>query len=158
MIRARLRSPLLLLCAAVLAALALLSPSARAQSSVIANAPIKNFRLPSFNDAGNRTSLLRGSEGRYIDKTQIDIVGLNFAQFLGDGSTDTSAILLAPSATVFIKENNRVFLTGHESMRLIHESFEASGDTWTYDHTGRHLTLTKNVRVVFHTRLKGILN
>jgi hypothetical protein len=143
-----------------LLALALATVSAaRAQSaSIIANAPVKNFRLPSFNDQGHRTMLLRGGEARYISNTQIDVVELNFAQFAGDGSTESQNILLAPSATVFIKGENRILISGKESVRLIGKNFEAAGENWTYDHTDQRLTMNQNVRVVFRAEIKGILD
>jgi hypothetical protein len=142
-----------------LAALCLLPSSAPAQSSIIANAPIKNFRLPSFNEQGNRVQLLRGSEARYVSTTQIDIIEMNFTEFRGDGSTDPVNMLLAPSATVFVKEKNQVVITGQQSVRLIGNGVEATGENWTYDHNNNHrLILTKNVRVVFDAPLKGILD
>ncbi|MGC4074313.1 MAG: hypothetical protein QM760_17735 [Nibricoccus sp.] len=146
----------------ILAALCCALPSfSSAQSSIIANAPVKNFRLPSFNDQGNRTSLLRGSEARYISSTQIDIIELNFAQFPEDGSTEADNILLAPSATVLIKSKDHTILTGKESVRLIGKGIDATGENWTFDnkgHNDQRLTMNKNVRVVFHAELKGILD
>ena len=134
------------------------APFSNAQSSVIANAPVKNFRLPSFNDDGHRTSLLRGSEARYTSANQIDIVELNFAQFRGDGSTETNNILLAPSASVLMKEQNQIAITGRESMRLINKGLEATGEKWSYDHTDRRLIINQNVRVVFRAELTGLLD
>jgi hypothetical protein len=131
--------------------------SAGSSSSVIANAPVKNFRLPSFNAQGHRTHLLRGSEARYISTTQIDVVNLHYSQFRGDGSTDTANILLAPSASVFLQERARYIVRGGESMRLINDDFEATGEQWTYDHEAQKLTLGRNVRVVFHQPLQDIL-
>jgi hypothetical protein len=142
----------------ILGALTLILSSARAQSSIIANAPVKNFRLPSFNDQGQRTRFLRGSEARYISQTQIDITDLNFAQFPGDGSTDATNLLLASSATVSMSEKDRYILSGKESVRLIAKNAEATGEDWTYDYTGQRLILNKNVRVVFDAQLKGILD
>jgi hypothetical protein len=138
-----------------------LTADTHAQSSIIANAPVKNFRLPSFNDAGHRTSLLRGGEARYINNTQIDIRDLNFAQFEGDGSTEPSHLLLAPAATLFIKSKSNFILSGQQTVRLIGEDMEATGERWTFDSKGRHdqrLTMNNNVRVVFRTELKGILD
>lgn len=129
-----------------------------AQSSIIANAPVKNFRLPSFNEQGNRIRFLRGGEARYISQTQIDITDLNFAQFEGDGSTDATNLILAPSATVSMSGKDRYVLSGKESVRLITEKAEATGEDWTYDYAGQRLILKKNVRVVFDTQLKGILD
>ncbi|ATC62758.1 hypothetical protein CMV30_01565 [Nibricoccus aquaticus] len=163
MTRARHLPPSRLACARMFIpalALALSAVSAvQAQSaSVIANAPVKNMRLPSFNDAGHRTSLLRAGEARYISNTHIDVLELNFAQFVGDGSTETVNLLLAPSATVTIPEKNRYLISGKESVRLIAKNAEATGEDWTYDYSAQRLIMNKNVRVVFHTELKGILD
>jgi hypothetical protein len=146
---------------ALLATSSLLPALSRAQSSIIANAPVKNFRLPSFNDAGHRVALLRGGEARYISNTQIDILELNFAQFLGDGTTKTDKLLLAPSATLFIKDKNHFVLSGHQSVRLIGEGLEATGENWSFDSKSHHdqrLTMNKNVRVVFRAQLQNILD
>ena len=148
----------LILPIAGVAACIVLAPFSRAQSSVIANAPVKNFRLPSFNDEGHRTSLLRGSEARYASAHQIDIVDLHFAQFRGDGTTETNNILLAPSASVLMKEQNQIVITGRESMRLINKDLEATGENWSYDHADRRLIMNQNVRVVFHAELTGLLD
>jgi hypothetical protein len=165
MTRARRHSPSPLARACVLfAALAYLTVSAaRAQTaSVIANAPVKNLRLPSFNDAGHRTSLIRAGEARYISQTHIDVLDLNFAQFIGDGTTKPVNLLLAPSATVTITGKDRYLLSGKQSVRLIAPKAEATGEDWTYEHHGKseggRLILNKNVRVVFQTELKGLLD
>ena len=133
-----------------------------ASSSVIANAPVKNLRLPGFNDAGHRTSLLRAGEARYISQTQIDVLELNFAQFAGDGSTETVNLLLAPAATVTIAGKNHYLISGKQSVRLIAPKAEATGEDWTYEHHDKsdhgRLVMNKNVRVVFHTELKGLLD
>jgi hypothetical protein len=148
----------LIFCIACTVVAVALAPFSNAQSSVIANAPVKNFRLPSFNDEGHRTSLLRGSEARYTSANQIDIIELNFAQFRGDGTTETNNILLAPSASVLLKEQNQIVLTGRESMRLINKDLEATGENWSYDHTDRRLIINQNVRVVFRAELTGLLD
>ncbi len=154
--RARLFIPALALALATVSA-------ARAQpSSVIANAPIKNLRLPGFNDAGNRTSLIRAGEARYISQTHIDVLDLNFSQFAGDGSTQPVNLLLAPSATVTITGKDRYLISGKQSVRLIAPKTEATGEDWTYEHDGKsdtgRLVLNKNVLVVFQTELKGLLD
>lgn len=136
--------------------------SASAQSSVVANAPVKNFRLPTFDDAGNRVLLIRGGEARYISHSQIDILDLNFTQFAGDGSTDTVNLLLAPSATLNISGKGRYLVSGKEGVRLISKSADVTGEDWSYDHEenkklGR-LILRQNVRVVIRAPIKGILN
>ncbi len=143
---------------AVAAWIALGASSASAQSGVVA----KGFRLPDFNDAGHRVLLIRGGEARHISESQINILDLHFAQFAGDGSTETTNLLLAPSATLNILGNGRYLVSGKEGVRLISKDAEATGEDWSYDHEenkkiGR-LIIRKNVRVVIHAPLKGILN
>jgi hypothetical protein len=143
----------------LLATVAPLPTSAPAQSSIVANAPAKNVRMFRFNEQGHRIHLLRGSEARYTSSTQFDIMEMNFTEFRGDGSTEPQNLLLAPTATVFVKEKNQIVITGKETVRLIGRGVEATGENWTYDHENNHrLTLTKNVRVVFDAPLRGILD
>jgi hypothetical protein len=139
------------------AAAGLLTSSAQAADrSFKLEAPVKNFRLPSFDEKGNRTTLIRGGEARYVTNHQIDIVDLNFSRFAGDGSTRIDTLLLAPAATVAL-EGNQIKLRGDQSMRLIRDEFEASGEQWAYDHAGKKIWIGKNVRVVFHSQLENLL-
>jgi hypothetical protein len=159
------RTPLIRLCIVILLLLVTRYPllaTNPAPASVIASAPVKNLRLPGFNDSGHRTSLIRAGEARYISQTHIDVLDLNFSQFAGDGSTQPVNLLLAPSATVTITGKDSYLLSGKQSVRLIAPKAEATGEDWTYQHhdktdTGR-LVMNKNVRVVFHTELKGLLD
>ena len=43
------------------------------------NAPITNFKLPLFNDAGYRTGYLRGDQGIYINSSQVSYLQLDAA-------------------------------------------------------------------------------
>jgi hypothetical protein len=143
--------------AAVALLLAFVTTAPAQSASIIANAPVKNFRLPSFNDDGHRTSLLRGGEARYISATQIDVLELNYTQFLGDGSTRSQNILLAPSASVLLQEKDRFVVSGREAVRLISDQLEASGRDWLYEHAAKKLLLRSEVRVIFRQPLGDIL-
>lgn len=125
-------------------------------SAVTANAPITNFKLPVLNDEGIRSSLLRGTEARYINASQIDLVGMQYMTFIEDGSNKIDTTLMAPTASVFIV-NNKVKVQGEEGVRLVRDDLDVSGTHWTYDHAQKKITLDENVRVVFRTELKGIL-
>src|SRR4051812_41479229 len=50
------------------------------------DAPISLFKLPTFNTEGFRTSLLRGTEARYVNQHQIDLSEMNLTLFFGDGT------------------------------------------------------------------------
>jgi hypothetical protein len=132
-------------------------------SSVTANAPVINFKLPGLNDEGLRTSLLRGNEARYVNASQIDLVGMQYTIFAEGSPTKVDTTLLAPTASVFII-NNKIKVHGEEGMRLINDDLDVSGEKWTYEHAGkndpnpRKITIERNVRVVFRlAEMKDIL-
>jgi len=133
-----------------------------ADSGVAANAPVINFKLSLFDDQGNRTGLLRGSEARYISSSQIDLVEMQYITFLENGSTEVDATLLAPTASVLM-ENGKARVHGNESVRLIRKNIEVTGEQWTYNHPGKKdttpkkIVIERNVRVVFQIELKDIL-
>ena len=127
-----------------------------ADSLVTPNAPVTNFRLPVLNEQGIRTSLLRGTEARYVSASQIELTEMQYSTFFEDGSNKVDTTLLAPTATVFIVDN-KVRVHGEEGVRLIRSDLDVIGMRWTYDHAQKKITLEKDVRVVFRTELKDIL-
>ena len=135
----------------------LLAPAAFSAGLSGVNAPVKKFRLPSFNDQGFRTSLLEGETATMISPTQIDMKEMHLTLFTGDekGSVDTT--LLAPLATVRILEQNKILVEGKSSVRLVRSDLDVSGEDWAYRHSDKHLAIRKNVRVVVHAELNDIL-
>ena len=140
--------------AAIVLSLALSPLLSIAQTSgVTANAPIVNFKLPVFNDAGIRTSLLRGNEARYINASQIDLVAMTYTLFKEDGSNQVETTLLAPSASVFLA-NKRYKVQGTEGVRIVRDDLDVSGALWSFEtdeRKNRHIVLEQNARVVFRT-------
>ncbi|MDR2674799.1 MAG: hypothetical protein LBC18_08015, partial [Opitutaceae bacterium] len=135
------------------------SPAApAAKPAVTASAPVKNFRLPAFNEQGHRTSLLTGGEGRYISPDQIDVTNLDFVIYPGDGTIRVETRLTAPAASFFLKNTAAPRASGKGSVRLVHENeIDASGEDWAYDHGRKKLWINKNVRLVFPAPLQDIL-
>jgi len=127
-----------------------------ADSGVTPNAPVTNFKLVILNDEGFRSSLLRGSEARYINASQIDLVGMQYTTFIEDGTNEIDSTLLAPTATVFV-DKNKVKVHGDEGVRLIRKNVDVTGERWTYEHSQKRILIEKNVHVVFHIELKDIL-
>jgi lipopolysaccharide export system protein LptC len=127
-----------------------------ADSGVAANAPVTNFKLSLLSDEGVRSSLLRGSEARYISDKKIDLVGMQYTTYIEDGTNEVDSTLLAPSASVFINKN-KIKVHGDESVRLIRKNVDVTGERWTYDHAEKRILIEKNVRVVFSMELKDIL-
>ena len=125
-----------------------------ATTQIAPNQPIVNFRLPDFTPEGNHSWLLRGSEARYANQGQIEIIGLNLSIFTGqpDGKVETS--ILSPTAQV---RPGEMLVRGLDTIRIIKDQFEATGSDWTYSHRDKKISIGKNVHVVLHTQLKAIL-
>ncbi|MFT3782380.1 MAG: hypothetical protein QM790_10225 [Nibricoccus sp.] len=121
--------------------------------NIQANAPITNFKLPVFNDEGNRTSLLRGTEGRIIDEHHIDLYGMQYTLFEEDGSNRVNTTLVAPSAS-FFPNGKRYKVQGSEGVRIVRDDLDVAGTNWVYEQDekkNRQMALEGNVRVVFRT-------
>ena len=133
-----------------------------AETGSAPNEPVINFKLPVLNEQGFRTSLLRGSEARYISTSQIDLVGMQYTTFKEKSNNEVETTLLAPTATVFI-DQHKVRVSGNDSVRLIGKGVDVTGEKWTYEHAGKNDTTPKkiiierNVHAVFQTELKDIL-
>lgn len=120
------------------------------------NAPISQFKLPTFNSEGNRVSLLRGAEARYVSPTQIDLTAMDLTLYFGDGTDRVDTVLRAPSASVLLNDS-KIRVRGDQQVHVTREDLDATGERWTYDHTDRRILIEKNVHVVFRMELKDLL-
>ncbi len=147
------QDPVLLL---VLLLVLSISVSVSAQSSpeVKSSAPVKNFRLPTFNKEGRRTTFLRAGEAVIVSNTRIDVKGMNLTMFTNDDSGRIESVLLSPSATVLTEQK---IVNGQESVRFIRDDVEVTGEQWTYLHQQKRVLIENNARVTFRDELKDIL-
>jgi hypothetical protein len=123
------------------------------QTSLTANAPVINFRVPTFTGEF-RSWLLCGAEGVYVDDSRLDVVDLNLTVFSGDASNRIESVFLSPSAVALIGESR---VRGPGALRLITSDFDATGEDWLYDHRQKKVSIHRDVRVVFHARLNDLL-
>jgi hypothetical protein len=125
-----------------------------ATTQIAPDKPIVNFRLPDFTPEGNRAWLVRGSEARFVNAAQVDIKELNLTLFTGQADGKIETLILSPSAQVRVKD---MLARGSESIRVINDNFEATGEDWSYLHKEKRVSIGRNVRVVLHTQLNDIL-
>jgi hypothetical protein len=132
---------------------ALLAGEARAQH-MLPNAPVVNFKLPSFTRDGYRTWLAKGAEARYISEDRIDLTNLTFTTFSGDAQNRVGMVFLAPSASLLPARN---ILQGDATLRVVHDDFEITGVRWIYHHAEKSVSIRQDVRVIFHEELQSII-
>jgi hypothetical protein len=143
--------------ASLLLVLGLAAAPARAQDStrISADAPIVNFRLPSYTmPGGYRAWLVRGSEARVAGPNDIRIKELTLTIFSGDAHDRVETIILSPAARVAPEDE---VADGDGAIRVINDNFEATGVGWRYEHKGNKVSIKGHVRVVLHSELKDLL-
>lgn len=132
--------------------------SGHAQSpQITARAPVKDFTLPFFNDAGNRTMLVRGGEALLSDPSRVTIHDLTLSVFTGGDENKIDTVIVSPAATVIPAEKA---VTGEQIVRLVRDDLEVSGEAWRYEHSdlgAKKILIKRNVHIVFRTELKDIL-
>jgi hypothetical protein len=142
--------PIIFLCLLSSVASAADAPS----KSQFTGTPIKDFRLPSFDKEGKRTTFMRASEAFIASPTRIDVKDMQFTVFTKDGTGAFDTLLLTPSATFL---TDKQFVSGSESVRLIRVNLEVTGEQWSYNHPEKRVLIGKNARVTFQDELKDII-
>lgn len=133
------------------------SASAQVSTRISSNAPIVNFRLPTFTAEGHREWLVRGSEARMPSLKEIDVRELTLTVFAGDEAGTIQTMILAPVAKV-LPEKRAV--SGPDTLRVINDQLEATGADWQVTQPApKHVVITmrQNVRVTFRAELKNLL-
>lgn len=140
---------------AVVAALAAAAAApGQVTTRIASDAPIVNFRLPTFTADGHREWLVRGSEARMPSLQEVDVRELTLTIFTGDASERIDTMILSPVAKVLPEQQ---LVAGAEAIRVLNDEFEASGADWSYDHRAKRISIRKDVRVAFRAELKNLL-
>jgi hypothetical protein len=132
----------------------LVSIAAAAHAQMTPDAPIKNFKLPMFNNAGVRIWDLRGEEAKYVSQDRVDLFTMTLKVFNDDGSGQVRIEIQSPQATVFANEH---VVTGGNTIRMFSEDFDISGRNYTWRGRELSVTIREDVRVVFKAPLQDIL-
>jgi hypothetical protein len=142
------------------AVLGLIAPAGRTAAppaggpQIRTNTPIRNFSLPSFNEKGFRTMLVRGREATLLGKTEATLSDMTLTIFSGDEAARVETVFLSTAAVV--RSDERI-IHGDESVRVINDDFELLGKDWRYEHDLRKINIRQGARVVFKAELKDIL-
>lgn len=134
--------------------LAAAAPLPAAGPQITTNAPVKNFSLPSFDEHGFRTMLIRGREARLLSANEVKLADMTLTLFSGDADARVETVFVSPSANVQV---DKQIVFGDETVRVISDELELLGTDWRYDHRKKTILISKQARVVFHIELKDIV-
>lgn len=121
---------------------------------ITANAPVKNFSLPSFDEQGFRTMLIRGREAMLLSANEVKLADMTLTLFSGDAEARVETVFISPSARVLVDKR---IVFGDETVRVVSDELELLGTDWRYDHEKKTILISKQARVVFHIELKDIV-
>jgi lipopolysaccharide assembly outer membrane protein LptD (OstA) len=133
---------------------AALAPAQPFPAKVKPSAPVKDFRLPAFDQAGKRTTFMKAGEALFVTPTQIDVKDMHFTLFTKDGTGAFDSVLIAPAAT-FLTDQQIVF--GRGFVRLLRTNIEVTGEQWSYHHAEKRVLIGNNVKFTFQDELKDII-
>jgi hypothetical protein len=97
---------------------------------------------------------LSGSEARMLTLHLIQLDNMTLTIFSGDASNRIDSVLLSPLARVSFDTD---IARGPGMIRLVRDDLELTGEQWTYNHALKSISIARNVRVVFHSKLKDLL-
>ena len=121
------------------------------------NAPIVNFKLPLFNDAGYRTGYLRGEQGIYQNEIEIRILGMELNQYSGDEKDEVIGLIESPEALFIYDKTGRSSASGPGSIRIQNDMFELTGEDWNWQELNNQVAINRNVRIVIAAEIGDLI-
>lgn len=140
----------------LLAPFALLLRGGSGTPQVMTEAPVKDFILPRFTKDGWIAQRLHADTARIVSQTQVDVTGLTLTVFSGDANKRVDTVIVSPVATVHTEPDHES-IHGPESVRMVRDDLEITGEQWSYFYREQRVLIEKNTRIVFRTKLPDIL-
>jgi len=136
------------------AVFALLASGLAAQP--VSDAPLLNFRLPLFNEQGNRVWDLSSAAVRVlsIDEKRFELTTVHLRMLAGDAASTLEYELFAPLAVIDVSARTA---TGKGQLHVIGRGVELFGDDWHCEAATKSIVIEHNVVVSFTGDLGNVL-
>ena len=121
---------------------------------VATSAPVKNYSVSFFSDAGYHRMRDKGGTADLQDRDQVRVEEMTLTLFSGEADRRVESVLIAPVA-ILNPENELV--RGPEAVRLVRDDLELYGEDWSYDHRAREIHLRRGAHIIFNTSLADYL-
>jgi hypothetical protein len=142
-----------LLCLLLSPCALLLLPGASAPA--VSPTIVKGFSLRRFTKEGDRRDTdLRADEARFFTRSELTLTGATYTLYTNDSANRPETVFTAPSATALPDQK---ILRGEQSVRVVRDDFEVSGEQWSYDHTAQTMTIGNNARTVINATLPDLI-
>ncbi|AHF93481.1 hypothetical protein OPIT5_28065 [Opitutaceae bacterium TAV5] len=128
--------------------------AATTTQDIRASAPIRDFKLPLFTDAGLRQSLMIAREGRVLSPDHIIVFDMQLTLFTEDAANKPETIVTSSLAEAFVKDQT---VQGERDVNIVRTDFQASGSDWSYNHKEQHIFINRDAHLVFQAEITNIL-
>lgn len=141
------------------------APAARAQQKADAeaplraevNAPVRNFRLPVFDDQGNRQWDLQGAQALYVNRNEIRVDDMTLRTYGKDDPLHPRMLIQSPSAEI-LPIDNIAKGPGYLYITEANNNYFIIGRNWIWDGRGQKVSIKSDVRVTFREKLDSIMD
>lgn len=124
---------------------------------LLPDAPIKQFRLPVFDETGYKVCDFAGEEGKLISETEVLVSGMVLRTWEPGDPPVLSMTIQSPTAVILPSEQKAV---GKEfiAIRSADGNFSILGRQWFWEGRENRIVIEEDVRVSFNESLGGLLN
>lgn len=123
---------------------------------MIPDAPILQFRLPGFDEDGDRSWVLAGEQARILSPEEIEVTTMVLRTFLKSDPRNAQTTIESPLALIYPNES----LAWGNDIITINDRFGAysiMGRDWLWRGEENKITINENARVTFREGLGSIL-
>jgi hypothetical protein len=136
------------------AALLLLAPLVAQTPRVTAPSPARHYTLSLFSDQGYHSLHVRGASADVRNPNRIGLTDLTLSVYAGDASRRVETVILSPQAVL---QPESQIVSGPNTVRLLRDDLEVTGEDWVYDHGGKRILIQRNARIVFEAAITDLL-
>lgn len=130
----------------------LLHPLAMGQ--LTPNAPVEDFRLPRFTEAGNLAWEMLGDRGRFGEEGKVEVEGLTLRIYRDGFPPVVETTITSPLARIATEEERA---SGPTQLSVEGPSYSLEGEEWEWDGANNRIHVGRNARVVFQQPLDALL-
>ena len=121
---------------------------------ISAPAPVKDYSISFFSEAGYHDMQVKGATADVSDPKRIAVTGLILTLFSGDEAQQVETVILSPEALV---EPDPQLVSGPSAVRLVRDDLELTGENWQYEHAAKKILIHRKARIVFCAPLVDLL-
>lgn len=121
------------------------------------NAPVRNFRLPVFDDDGHRQWDLQGAQALYVDRNEIRVEDMTLRTYGKDDPLNPRMLIQSPFAQI-LPVDNVARGPGYLYITEANNNYFIIGRDWIWDGRGQKVSIKSDVRVTFREKLNAIMD